>query len=287
MFEVPAAKRLKRSELFDDSTLQISPDTVALIDDGQPDLPYHFEYDLVEQPTEQSFVASAVTEIPKEEAFQFNLFQPRSKPLQPQDTSTSEGIASNSSQRPHFISIRSPSPVQLSDPNNLDFVRKRPDSYYFTASLPAATLQVLRQQYAHSAISTGDLQQLSTRPWPGASLPWRVIRLPAHRKQTLVHKQGVALATSSRLDRGTVQSENAASRRRARPSKKHRDVLRKKALKRQRVIDETKTKEEYEREKKNRKNRERKLKKRAKERREKEEKRVATAKDDNLAAKQL
>lgn len=292
MFEVPSAKRVKRSELFDleneDQNAVVTQGNVKnepLKDesDGHNDdediLPdYGFEYDFVspnvnstsDSRTQQAAISEETKPIEKDpEIYQFNLFAPAkpsksitSQPRPPPPTTNDQQPNS----QPLQISIRSPSPVpEAISQGTLRSLR--PDTHYFTSAFPPATLESLRTTYLAAAITPSTIQQLSKFPWPGTYQPWRVINLPAHSKQIILHKP--SHGTIPYTAKPPLHSETR-SRRRARPSKKRRDLAKAKAQKRQISIDETKTKEEHEREKRNRKNRERKIKRRAKERREKE-----------------
>lgn len=270
MFETPAAKRLKRSELFSvgvevqQSDLRFQDEAEQEHQQDETGINYGFEYDFVQ---EHQYQTSLDQQAQETDEYQFNLFRPSSKPIVKLNLQNSESTPKVEAQPP-LISLRSPSP----DATFNSTATCRPSSYYFTSSLPQATLTNLRKSYNDSAISTTALLKKSQFSWPGTSLPWRVIHLPAHRKQVVIHNF-VSQSTAT-LPTEISASEDKVIRRRTRPSKKRRDLLKLKAAKRQALIDESKTKEEHEREKKNRKNRERKLKRRAKERREKDEKRA-------------
>lgn len=300
MFEVPAAKRVKRSQLFEDDTSDLNESISAAKlgessnNESQPDVvpSYGFEYDFVDQPPllTASLNKKQVPDEPNQpqeeaETFQFNLFRPNTtrKPPspQPKDKDTAEPPSNPQPVLvPALISLRSASPVSATDPS-LAYRQHRPDSYYFTvtASTPPDALKSLRASYADSAISADTINKHLARAWPGTYLPWRVVELPAHKRQVVVHRIGLT-ASSASAGSGDVPArslgEQASTGRRARPSKKRREVRKGKARARQRIIDESKTKEEHEKEKRNRKNRERKLKRRAKERRDREEGRAGT-----------
>lgn len=270
MFKIPAAKRLKRSELFNDNTDAQQLDPESQDEEPQehqdhlakPD--YGFEYQFFQ---ERHDTAKPEQHIREAEEYQFNLFKPSSKPI---GKSNAEGdkFSTKGNAGPTLISLRSPSP----DPTSTSVATSRPSSYYFIASLPQSTLTALCKSYLDSAISGTALFEKSQTSWPGTSLPWRVIHLPTHRKQLVID---ATASNSTAVVPITLSAiEDRANRHHCRPSKKRRDLLKQKAAKRQAIIDESKTKEEHEREKRNRKNRERKLKRRAKERREKDEKRA-------------
>lgn len=299
MFEVPSAKRVKRSQLFhsDDEDVGVNgntdPKNKKMTQDGRSDddvvLPnYGFEYDFISPEltttTSNSNTQKATDVVvsgPELELYSFNLFAPTQVPKETTTATTTSQPTSpkqekSTNAQPLKISIRSPSPnpeVDPADPGSL--TSRRPDSHYFTSALPSSTLQSLKLSYLASAIPHSTLQKLSKSPWPGTSHLHRVITLPSHPKQIIVHKSSnntSAIATSLASKTLSIPPGSTATHanRRARPSKKRRNLAKVKADRRRILIDETKTKEEHEREKKNRKNRERKLKRRAKERREKE-----------------
>jgi len=301
MFEVPRAKRLKRSELFDNNSNEsiertnqkdnAETSTEAGADEQTiPD--YGFEYDFIKPDTSSTEIIQiqdlksepeAEAEAP-DQAFHFNLFAPPSKPQQTTTTATTDTQSTpptpQTSQptKPTLISIRSPSPTPSPLNNNPE--PQIPASYYFTSALPTTTIAHLQQSYATTAISASTVLSLSRTAWPGTHHPWRVITLPAHRGQLVIHNTGSILPqptpTPSNLTNQPSPHHNnnddsRTSRTRTnRPSKTKRQALKARAQHRRALIDETRTKEEHEREKKNKKNRERKVKRRAKERREKE-----------------
>lgn len=280
MFEAPAAKRVKRFELFSseaDIEANLLPDDVNQDENTLPD--YGFDYEFVE-----SNVVAPVEEARKEETFQFNLFRTATKTTsnvknsEPESNATANTNPTQEAQEPQvaLISIRSPTPEPsgATGPGGLN--RPRPDSFYFTASAPSSALEKLHQEYSKSTISGEAILTGSRRPWPGTHLPWRIISFPTHLKQIVEDRTGtkdVGLSVQSQAPAVTTSDMIAArkARQRPRPSKKRRDLLKKKSVHRQALIDASKTKEEHEKEKRNKKNRERKLKRRAKERREKEE----------------
>lgn len=309
MFEVPQAKRVKRSQLFnsDDEHESVTAhksstknkSSLGKIDsDGAGDdniVPdYGFEYEFVSHtdpdPLSSSDLPHSTAKLPPNqpekdtETYQFNLFAPaRPSNTRPTDnngtkpsSSTSPNPLATTTQGqqtyPLQISIRSPSPI----PEHLSsgtLTNPRPLSHYLTSALPTTTLTTLRQTYQSASIDPSTLTKLSTLPWPGTNQPWRTIHLPAHWKQVVIIRTNPK-STSATTPKPTPSTQEPHSQpprlRRARPSLKRRQLIRSKARKRQKIIDETKTKEEHEREKRNRKNRERKVKRRAKERREKE-----------------
>ena len=246
MFEEPAAKRVKRSDIFDnvsDSDSQAGSDDNT---DAQRPLQYRLDFDIVENVT----VAHKNEAIEKgqeddEAGFAFNLFRPQ----QP---------AAN------VVKIRSPSVASEAEPG---LSRGRPASFYFTDRISSQQRSNQLKSFAVAAVSGLEIQQASDHSWPGMAMSWRLVSLPAHNRQVVMHR-------TAKIEKSQKQAEmTEVVVKRARLSKKRRDLARSKAVKRQRIIDETKSKEEHEREKRNKKNREQKLKRRAKERQEKEERR--------------
>lgn len=277
MFEVPAVKRVKRSEIFDHD---IDAEADIQVNDASTEeitvLNYGFEYDFVDsniQPTQ--------SENMKEETFEFNLFRANPKAQLPPSSGESKLEARDTSAQhtsksePALISIRSPTPEPSGEAAEGRLSRSRPDAYYFTASTSYTTLNRLHQEYSKSAVSGENILNESKKSWGGMHLSWRVLHLPAHVKQFVEDRTAKAEDVHLKDAVNQIKTSTATSmrntQRRARPSKKRRDLTRRKSAHRQAVIDETKTKEEHEKEKRNKKNRERKLKRRAKERKEKEE----------------
>lgn len=282
MFENPAAKRVKRWELSDDEHI-LEPKKHNSSTADEAAVPnYGFEYDFIElQSSSTGQVKPADSTKNDDEAFHFNLFRPAAKrrtSIQADSYLSNTGFDSNNQSgqvsRPALISIRSPSPAAEPESDTKVYEDPRSDSYYFTSCLPTTKLQELQESYEAAAISVSQLQSLKQRSWPGTGLPWRVVHLPAHRKQVVVHKVTLKDQASAMTSSTTINNDLERVRR-ARPSKRKRNLLKDRAAKRQQIIDESKTKEEHEREKKARKNREQKLKRRAKERQLKEEKRSA------------
>ncbi|KAJ9657433.1 hypothetical protein H2198_004308 [Neophaeococcomyces mojaviensis] len=296
MFEVPNAKRLKRSELLEDNSnervsltaksQEIEIEALVGTSEGEEEVPnYGFEYDFIDRATSEAQPVLEQEPEPAEETFQFNLF------LAPADRPAPTATASSATETepksgPALISIRSPSPAPLNDISASNFAQQRPDSYYLTSSLPVSTQQRLQESYTSSAVSADTILALSRKAWPGTSLPWRVINLPCNPRQIIVHKvrhQPGSNTSDIQQPRVTTTDINNKINRRPRPSKKRRLMIRAKVQKRRALIDESKTKEEHEKEKKNKKNRDRKVKRRAKERREKEESRKAGDTGEKLA----
>jgi Fungal protein of unknown function (DUF2011) len=261
MFEELEAKRIRRSDIFNDAdsgSEELHEDAIATDDndEGAAATPaYHFDYDLLEndsgkvtqfahlrvhQPTQEN---EAADERQEEEAFEFRLFSAPAA-LKTEDESKTPKSA------PSKINIRSPTPDQQSDGR---FVNPhRPLTYYFTPSGD-------NSNFSLAAVSSDDVLTLSQSPWPGTQLPWRVIHLPSSK----VSMTDVSSHAKSMLK---VKGPDSANRRKGKPSKKRRILLRTRA---KRVIDKAKEKEDHLREKKTRLNREKKIKRKAKEKAEK------------------
>jgi hypothetical protein len=131
---------------------------------------------------------------------------------------------------------------------------KKPRSYYFAA--PPTSEEMVKLQAA--AVDAATVLELSTLPWPGCALPWKVRTISAAglKKEVLVGHPPKLV---------TVQE---APHKRTRKGKKTRIALRKRTQatkeKREELAKLAKEKDEAEREKRTRRNREKKLKKKAK-----------------------
>ena len=255
MFEEPQAKRIRRSEAFEDtesgkeshSEGKSSNINATEQNDGKAsELAYHFDYDLVENSSGQVIkfanlkVHEAFQEDAKEEEFEFRLFSNTKPSVTKEDT---EGTLIRRPAQTK-INIRSPTPDTPSDGrfNN----PYRPPSFYFANEPPL-------DNFAATAVSGQEVLQWSQGSWPGASLPWRVIHLP---------RSKVSVSALSSTAKAMLKVSDPATRRKRKPSKKRRILLRTKA---KAVEAKVKEKEEHLREKKTRLNREKKMKRKAKE----------------------
>lgn len=248
MFEEPQAKRIRRSEVFEDAESDSSEEEVTdttTIKDIQNSigLAYHFDYDLVENESGKitKFAHIQIDEpihedsLPNEEAFEFRLFSAK-KPSDEANTSTATELVSQK------INIRSPTPDKPSDGRFIN--PHRPLSYYLASDPPTPDI-------AAAAVSGDEILESSQCPWPGMQLPWRVTHLPNAKMSALRPRKS---DVSSAL--------KADSRDKRKPNKRRRILLRT----RERAKDEkTKEKEAHLREKKTRLNREKKIKRKAKE----------------------
>lgn len=281
MFQVPAAKRLKRSELFEDvdeqehAKTKDAPNTVVTheVDSNNPPA-YYFDFEYVNTKSTSEVEPKDQTAVSDE--FTFNLFRPapRSSKTVTHDL-PDQTVPLAATNR---ISIKSPSPP----PDSVSagrFDKPRPDSDYFTAAFNADHQAAVREQFAVSAISGKTVQRLSTLPWPGSACSWRIISLPAHSKQIVVDKTSrkgrlaaAALFVASAAPDAPDHDERPAARRRCRASKKRRIFMRVRAQKRVELQKVEEKRLETEQEKRAQKNRERKAKRRIKEKRDKEAK---------------
>jgi hypothetical protein len=134
------------------------------------------------------------------------------------------------------------------------FIVKKPHSYYF-ADEPTSE-EILRLQAA--AIDGSTVVELSSLPWPGCALPWKVKKLSPEgmNREVLVGHPAKLVTVEEKVHK------------RARKGKKTRIALRKRMHanrdKREEQARLAKEKEDAEREKRTRRNREKKLKKKAK-----------------------
>jgi hypothetical protein len=133
----------------------------------------------------------------------------------------------------------------------------RPDSYYFRGDLSSEQMRA----FGACAVSGAEITSRSSIPWPGCSLPWRVINVTHSGKQT------------SLLSVHSEVNESGEKAKRSRLGKKTRIAKRKRvALKQEQALRKEialKEKEAHLREKKSMKNRSQKLKRREKKRAEK------------------
>ncbi|KEF52210.1 uncharacterized protein A1O9_11837 [Exophiala aquamarina CBS 119918] len=311
MFEVPEAKRIKRLEILatDDgdngsqrsrhsSSRQVSPSRSQPEDqDRQADVKvdYGFEYEFISLSQAQS--QTQVTqekpgpghkkgeeedrESSEEPSYQFRLF------TKPTTTSISDPVVDrkpslttirlSTTPEPNSALLTSASDVPLS---SVHFVRpQRPESqyYYFTSALPPAKQALLKSQYAEVALSTRDvLSNASMTKWPGAAVPWRVIKTKVSNMTSATTKdpsnarKGALLASRPRPGSGP----------RLRPSKKRRIHLRRQLTAKSAATEQQKLSDEAEREKRTRRNREKKVKRKEREKRKKQEAEQAESKQE-------
>lgn len=302
MFEVPEAKRIKRSAFLaansdgnssdgsGQSSRQVSP---AHAEGHQVEIDYGFEYDFVSppQPAQKSVVESGLVaeeeqkgeenddekgQENEEATYQFRLFNqtqtnssssPLSKALQVQ-----QAIRLSSTPEPESFSIET-----------ARFVRpRRPESYHFTSALPEATQALRKSQYEDVAVSTREvLLSASTTKWPGTALPWRVINISLNTTTTTTTTTKSPPSSTSRPKRGPMQTEPSGSssqgpstrklqprtlpRPRPRPSKSRRILLRRQLAAKAEASQRQILTDAAEREKRTRRNREKKVKRKERE----------------------
>lgn len=271
-------ERVKRNELFDNESVETKND----LEDDEGIFPpsYGFDYNFIEINQPAATVPShdiptapdvATTTPPPEteDKFEFRLFAPSSTTP---TTNTKITLCASPSH----------SDIPLADGH---FVKpNRPDDYYFTASLTETELQTLGHQYSTTAVSSAEILLGANKAWPGTSLPWRVISLPAstqprQRKPSISPQNTIALAQTIEAPPPKVPNPNTApthpstpspppsihmNTRRTKPSKKRRIFLRRRLKLRTKLAGEAK--EQAIRDKKTAMNRKNKLRRREKER---------------------
>jgi hypothetical protein len=266
MFEVPSAKRVKRSHLFRDedgqdsetSSRPLSPTAPEVrMDERLAEIDYGFDYEYVVPESNRATATSKpVEEIDEnqEPEFQFRLFSTKAKKDSPAQSQASKSVAD--------LKIRlsaTPEPeatIETTSLENARFVQpNRPGSYYFTPSASNA----LTPQYQEVALSSEDVLAQAKTAWPGAALPWRCIQV-----QLLKTRK-----TNSDAANSTTSTITLETRKRARPSKKRRTLLKRRQELRHELAAQSKAAEETEREKRTRRNREKKVKRKERDKRKK------------------
>ncbi len=250
MFEEPQAKRVRRSQVFKDaesgteSDSGDNPNVIEGVGDVSPEIAYHFDYEIVENEAGKAtkFAHLRIHEPPSKEAteeeFEFRLFSA------PKASATGRDDAATAPRAQTKVNIRSPTPTTPSDGRFIN--PYRPWTYYFASEPSVDTLAAV-------AVSGSDILERSHDPWPGTALAWRVVHLPSSKPK---------VADLSDAARVSLKTPAPASKRKLKPSKKRRILLRTRA---KAVEEKVKEKEEHLREKKTRLNREKKLKRKAKE----------------------
>ncbi|KAF2084347.1 hypothetical protein K490DRAFT_68806 [Saccharata proteae CBS 121410] len=227
MFEEPAAKRVRREELYSPPSSPRSSPDAELTDLFRSRLQQDYEVAPTQPLAEsKSGVVGALSE--DEDELEFCLFAP---------------AATTADAPTQKIRVRSPSPAA----GDGGFVNGgRPQSYYFAGEMTGSR----RREFERIAVSGQDVLDRSKRAWPGCALPWKV-RVVAPRSGKLLQ------------DPWKNAVERESKHRRA--GKKARIALRKKAqaqnekLKLRNMSEAEK--EAAEREKRTKRNREKKVKK--------------------------
>ena len=272
MYDVPDLRTVKREDLDTPST------STSRYSSQSPELDRHdaqahnpFEYDFIDQPkTNTEGSLQTRTGDDEEQTFSFRLFASSAKDQKQQAAHASE---SGYGQR---ITLRAVLPVSSIPLSEGRFLRpKRPESYYFTASLSVAELKQVREQYISAAVSSEELLSAALQThWPGTALPWRVIHIPAPRAPPQSKRPtNIKPSTSNKLSK------------RPKPNKKRRIHLRKLLAAQEasakailRANETAEDKEQALREKKSAKNRKNQLRRREKERQKKAEANASTDK---------
>ncbi|KAL4896169.1 hypothetical protein BDV59DRAFT_128806 [Aspergillus ambiguus] len=290
MFEPPGAKRVRRNEILSRASSSRSPSPAS--ESAAPDAhrllgellnldeylaPATAKSTNTQKEATQSQTDEAAEEA-EEQEFEFRLFSaPAPRKL---DTTgavpASTGAASEATQakaqadtqrggtQKLRIRLRSPSPGEVGLEDGRFVNPSRGWEYYFTtpALLPGngvgdevqtATAALKRKQYEEAAVTGDQMIGWAQVPWPGCSLPWRVINLKRH--QTKLPRSSGTEASASAIY--VVEPADRIPKSRKKPGKKRRLQLRKRLT----AAEEAK---KAEAEKRNRKNRERKIKRRQK-----------------------
>jgi len=290
MFEVPNAKRIKRSELLQRdespqsrsssrSTTPLGAQEDESAQNVKPD--YGFQYDFINPVSNTSETAAHESQEStkadddqnqEEQEYQFRLFT--SAPQQQSAEQPSQPT------KPKIRLSATPPPEDLAESLSLDkasFIRpNRPESYYFTSAVPPRLLEDLKSQYTQVALSTSDvLSRASSTHWPGTVLPWRCIHVellnPHHHKLSDPSNRkpyvSVSVRATTKQDSSTRSSDAAGKR--TRPSKKSRILLRRRLALRAELVAQTLKSDEVERQKRTQRNREKKVKRKEREKRKK------------------
>ncbi|KAK5050629.1 hypothetical protein LTR84_003911 [Exophiala bonariae] len=295
MFEVPKAKRIKRSTFLagnsDENSSDGSRRSSRQVSPSQPEeehqiveVDYGFQYDFVtpQQQAAQDPIPASVAKPGNQEnaedqdqeneepTYQFRLFN--------QPTTTS-GSTSNpqSSQLPtqHHQAIRlstTPEPgITEYSLESARFIRpRRPDTYHFTSALPPATQLQRQSQYLETAMSSHDVLSNATSKWPGTAVPWRVITITLPSTSTSTTKKS-PFSRSSKTQATTSTPKALHPQPRPRPSKKRRIHLRRQLAAKAEAAQRATVTDAAEREKRTRRNREKKVKRKEREKRKKAE----------------
>ncbi|ETS79617.1 hypothetical protein PFICI_09470 [Pestalotiopsis fici W106-1] len=269
MFEVPDSKRVRRDELFNDVGNDgdaPSDAEVSLDEDAEKELRRRLNAQLsglldfdITAPTEpvkgssgqvigEAAAAEDGEEEPDELAFEFRLFR---------DEAPSHTVV---------IQQNEDKPGALGAGGFV--MPRRPDAYYIAEAPDAATLEKLR----YSAVSSDHLLADAGRRRWGLERPWRVLRISVSGKPLTDGSSSAVTATA----------DDADAKKKRRPGKKRRIVLRTRAKAEKEKAEAARkfleSKEEHLKAKKQRLNREKKLKRRAK---DKEKKAAAGATGDS------
>jgi hypothetical protein len=197
-----------------------------------------------------------------EDGFAFHLFAPSTE-----NTTTGSRAAAVA---PSKIRLDSPDRGSDAEPGLLE--PHRDSRYYFTASSPR--LEQQREEFRAAAVSGEDILAWSTTtttscgPAPGLAYAWKVLHVPATKRQRDVLRASDAMFAQQLVVKDGMMTSPARTPRRSRLGKKARIAGRAK-VRLTRALQEAEqkvaeAKEVQEREKRVRRNREKKLKKKGK-----------------------
>lgn len=240
---------------------------------------YGFEYEFISPDVDQAEgKARPLAPAPKDKEIAEDVDQDQEEEQEYQFRLFTSAATQPKAQSPTFIKpiirlSRSPSPVVgLDRALSLDkahFIRpNRPDTYYFTAALPAETVHSLRSQYAQVAVSTSDvISRAKATSWPGTTLPWRVIHVQLANRSSSARDRHVVEAIVKTTHESSSSKSN--SKPKAKSSKKRRIVLRRRLAKSAELAAQAVEAELTEKEKRTRRNREKKVKRKEREKKKK------------------
>ncbi|KAI9646504.1 hypothetical protein NHQ30_004497 [Ciborinia camelliae] len=241
MFDLPDAKRVRRSDLYTRSSSSpepsspIDPDASARFHEqlaslygAIPSHSYATECVLTPENNNAPHLPPSEDDQDQEEEFDFRLFS--------NDKEGKVVLKEEAADKGVFI------------------VKERNKSYYFTGPIEGKR----REEYAIAAISGEDVLQGRTHRYWGLEVPWRVRVLKVGIDgQKMVGNNGLGVSNSSNM------------KKKGKVGKKRRIILREKRreneAQQEAMTKEKESKEEAEREKRARKNREKKVKRKAKE----------------------
>ncbi|ORY15425.1 hypothetical protein BCR34DRAFT_642906 [Clohesyomyces aquaticus] len=231
MFDIPAAKRVRRNELDSPKSSQRSSPDPTL-------------FELLRSRAHDEYIFTPA---------ELNGSEKDGRTVSDADETELRLFAAPASSAPQSHKIRLTSPdAENGDPG---FVVKRPRSYYFADRVDSEREKELQA----AAVESEMVLQMANEPWPGCALPWKV---------WTISPAGIKKAVLVGHPKSLVTVEEKPQKRR-RKGKKTRIALRKKLQATQIKLAEkeklTKEKEEAEREKRTRRNREKKVKKKARE----------------------
>ncbi|TVY91726.1 hypothetical protein LAWI1_G007189 [Lachnellula willkommii] len=252
MFDLPDAKRVRRSDLYARSQSSPTPS------EPDPELEAQLQAQLASL-YGSAFNTSAATPTSNPSAAPNGKSQPdtgaEDEPAEFEFRLFSSG--KNDKAQPQRIVLE----VEEEELGDGAFVRNRDSTYYFAEKAVGEQ----KWQFESAALSGEEILDLAKRRAWGLEVPWRV----------RVLKTSVKLKTAGGDADKTVAPEVGAEIKRKRPGKKSRIILRQRKKKRDEIAEKNRRdkelKDETEREKRTRRNREKKVKKKMKEKAKKAE----------------